>query len=481
MNVSDEPDPKICSKRRRKRTIILPLVAGPLVLAGLAACWYISRDEPPPPDDSDLAVAPRPAVPDDQNGMTYFRQAGEVAYWPEEQAGAESSPPEKSKGLPAPPTAPAMKRPPLTGSRPRPCCRAGDGTRRWPPRFSTATPRPSRFSRRVWPARTVRRRGIGCRGRRSSFNLSPLFEVARVAALKAMALAHQGDGDAALRQAMDVVEFGQDMQQCDGRLIGVLVGNAAKIRGTIATRYIVAKSPLSADALKTQAGRLDGYADNATVYADSIRLSYQWFKTMLEKEIKPRLSESRRMTGGFYFRENETMRVAADEKRAVIAQVDRPLAEFRNPELPWPEKQGTVLRILGGNVLGRMLCSQEHFSWDRIVRGKCIGRTDARITQVLMALRLFKMKTGRLPETLDELVPDYLAAVPLDDFDGKPIRYSAAKKIVYTVGEDLKDDGGLSREEARALWQKQNPRSTLREDEEVTPMNMPDPSYDIEF
>ena len=52
------------------------------------------------------------------------------------------------------------------------------------------------------------------------------------------------------------------------------------------------------------------------------------------------------------------------------------------------------------------------------------------------------MKTGKLPETLDALVPEYIDAVPADDFDGQPMRYSPEKKLIWSVNENLEDDGG---------------------------------------
>jgi hypothetical protein len=39
------------------------------------------------------------------------------------------------------------------------------------------------------------------------------------------------------------------------------------------------------------------------------------------------------------------------------------------------------------------------------------------------ALRLFEIRRGRAPASLDELVPDFLAAVPRDPFTGGPLRY----------------------------------------------------------
>ena len=61
---------------------------------------------------------------------------------------------------------------------------------------------------------------------------------------------------------------------------------------------------------------------------------------------------------------------------------------------------------------------------------------------VVLALKCYHLEHGALPETLAALVPQYLDAVPLDDFDGKPIRYSRERRTVYSIGRDLVDSGG---------------------------------------
>jgi hypothetical protein len=48
-----------------------------------------------------------------------------------------------------------------------------------------------------------------------------------------------------------------------------------------------------------------------------------------------------------------------------------------------------------------------------------------------------------MPSSLEELGPQYLKEVPLDPFDGQPIRYSPEKAIIYSVGDDLIDSGGI--------------------------------------
>jgi hypothetical protein len=52
----------------------------------------------------------------------------------------------------------------------------------------------------------------------------------------------------------------------------------------------------------------------------------------------------------------------------------------------------------------------------------------------------------------DALVPEYFDHVPADDFDGKPFRYSRAKRIVYSVERDLVDDGGQKSESGKKTY-----------------------------
>jgi hypothetical protein len=68
-----------------------------------------------------------------------------------------------------------------------------------------------------------------------------------------------------------------------------------------------------------------------------------------------------------------------------------------------------------------------------------------RMAAAALAVRLYEVDHGRRPATLDELVPDYLDAVPLDLFadDGRAIRYrpDADPPILYVRGVDA-DHGG---------------------------------------
>jgi hypothetical protein len=61
-----------------------------------------------------------------------------------------------------------------------------------------------------------------------------------------------------------------------------------------------------------------------------------------------------------------------------------------------------------------------------------------------LQIELFKRDHDRVPATLDELVPEYTSAVPLDPLSGQPFLYRVehGKHVLYSVGSDRQDDGG---------------------------------------
>jgi hypothetical protein len=70
---------------------------------------------------------------------------------------------------------------------------------------------------------------------------------------------------------------------------------------------------------------------------------------------------------------------------------------------------------------------------------------EVRCMAALLALERYRRAHKGWPAALAELTPKYLAAVPLDPFDGKPLRYGRVPDgvIVYSVGQDGVDNGGV--------------------------------------
>lgn len=68
-----------------------------------------------------------------------------------------------------------------------------------------------------------------------------------------------------------------------------------------------------------------------------------------------------------------------------------------------------------------------------------------RIAITAIALKRYQLKHDVYPEKLSDLVPQFLASIPLDPADGRALRYRLNADgffTLYSVGENGKDDGG---------------------------------------
>lgn len=71
------------------------------------------------------------------------------------------------------------------------------------------------------------------------------------------------------------------------------------------------------------------------------------------------------------------------------------------------------------------------------------------MAETVLPLRVWCEERGGYPSRLEELVPGYLPRVPVDVFSGGPLVYRASENgyILYSVGQNGQDDGGVARSE----------------------------------
>ncbi len=74
------------------------------------------------------------------------------------------------------------------------------------------------------------------------------------------------------------------------------------------------------------------------------------------------------------------------------------------------------------------------------------ARLDAknRLADLGVAATRYKLKHGKYPAQLTDMIPEFLPAVPTDPMTGKPMNMAATEDglIIYSLGPDMKDDGG---------------------------------------
>ncbi|MCP4259630.1 MAG: hypothetical protein GY774_19285 [Planctomycetes bacterium] len=97
-----------------------------------------------------------------------------------------------------------------------------------------------------------------------------------------------------------------------------------------------------------------------------------------------------------------------------------------------------------GGFLTRMLMP----AFGRIMQIETRHLAHLRATHTALAVERYRLTKGRLPQSLDNLVPTYLETIPTDPFDGKNLKYRTLETgfVVYSVGEDLTDEGGAEKD-----------------------------------
>ncbi|MEM1211650.1 MAG: hypothetical protein AAGI68_05060 [Planctomycetota bacterium] len=74
-------------------------------------------------------------------------------------------------------------------------------------------------------------------------------------------------------------------------------------------------------------------------------------------------------------------------------------------------------------------------------------RTQSDLLLTAAALTVYRLDRDRYPESLGDLVPEYLTKLPVDRYDGRPLTYRPGPDgqtyLLYSIGSDGEDDHGV--------------------------------------
>lgn len=80
-------------------------------------------------------------------------------------------------------------------------------------------------------------------------------------------------------------------------------------------------------------------------------------------------------------------------------------------------------------------------------RKTAFAQTAVDTAVIACSIERYKLAHGKLPETLDALVPQFMDKLPHDIIDGRPLKYlrtADGHYAIYSVGWNEKDDGGMA-------------------------------------
>jgi hypothetical protein len=270
-------------------------------------------------------------------------------------------------------------------------------------------------------------------------------QFAQLEAIRGNALFHAGQERQAFDHALNLVRLGARLQDAGGVSVHYLVGMAVKSQGLHQMQRWTARTRLEPRQLAELAKQLQGLESVETALGNTLKIEYQGQMRFLGE-----LRAGRRKSDDAapwvtvkllpVFNYGKTKRLMADRTRLLLGAIPTSYAAAKLPNAKRPSPLGL---ILSGNLSGQVFYWNTLEQENMMLRKKCQEIVQIRVTRLELALRACQLKQGALPTALAALVPGFLEAVPLDEFDGQALRYLPDQKLIYSVSENLRDDGGI--------------------------------------
>ncbi len=281
------------------------------------------------------------------------------------------------------------------------------------------------------------------------------IRMATLSRLKALYLSKQGKDIEALNESLNSVKIGSKIKESQVMMTEYIMATSLKTTGLITIQQIIPSLDLTNTELKKYIQKLDNLfiSNNGLIMVakTNYALSY-WVINILATGDKEKIRElmgeeepemTRRINNRFYFKPNKTKLLLAESTRKQIEEIGQLCGEIEDIRSLGLAPANPVTFYITENAIGRILHDSAMTGLTPLIMSsKCQGNLLVSATQTMIAIKMYKNDTNNYPSSLEELVPNYLSSIPIDPFDGNPLRYSAENRIIYSVGIDMKDSGG---------------------------------------
>lgn len=268
--------------------------------------------------------------------------------------------------------------------------------------------------------------------------------MARVGAFTAKVECARGDHGEAIDGSLDILRLANDLPR-GGNIIAFLVGNAIDAIG----RKPLWSTVENANAVQSKhAVAALEEIDNSRVPFDQILQEEEWSEEASLVQIfhqkgwkQGLIDATQTQTGSGLQKFQQDLRYSVIGKRQIlndyIAGMNADIAAVRGP-------YNTKPACTQSDLIADMLV----FEFPTLRFRFAYTQTETRLLMTAFALRAYKLDHGAYPSTLQTLVPSYLHAVPIDPFSpaGDTLRYrlQGSTYILYSIGPDMNDDGGVA-------------------------------------
>lgn len=270
--------------------------------------------------------------------------------------------------------------------------------------------------------------------------LSPVSHIrtmAQVISIKSANLSKEGKQKEALEKAFEIIDMGQKLKHSQ-TLIHYLVGIAINKVGLERIQYLIKDSNLSADILNTYQGRLETFKNNneniKNIFKSEYILGVNALNMLSTEEITSSVALSNTDSvdkymrnssrGFFYFHPNQTKELFANRARKQMALVDKTCDQIAGVNSENKLAKRSLIKIyFTPNAIGKILNDVVDVSLNSFILKECEQKTLIVNIQLDLAKRAYFNANGKQPESINDLIPNYLPQELIDPYNGKEIKF----------------------------------------------------------
>jgi len=249
---------------------------------------------------------------------------------------------------------------------------------------------------------------------------------------------NQGDFTRAIDDYLTVVKFGVDCAK-GGTIMYALIGDAIESLGSQAIRAYVLQNTNPSGDTQSIMEKLSRIYSERMPFAETLRYELEGLKGTMDQALLDQTNSWQQLL----ISRDEVFVYFEAAFGELIQDAERPLWESNTKAImrKWERDKPiwrTALNRPIPRILVAMMLPNIGSARNRTIRAEL----ELEATTVVCALKSYEIIHGAPPNQLSDLTSDLLPSLPMDPFDGKPLRYRHEGKewVVWSVGSDRKDD-----------------------------------------
>ncbi|TLD68481.1 hypothetical protein FEM03_22520 [Phragmitibacter flavus] len=277
-----------------------------------------------------------------------------------------------------------------------------------------------------------------------------LQDVCNLDRCRIVLLVRDGRLSEAAEKALALIASGEALFHAEGDGMDFLVSSTVKSIGVSCMEEVLIASRndgMVLTDLQAKMSRLEGDCLSATKHM--LQVEYLTTKKILnnwDEYLAAGLKRRRIRSAKWLIDVNRSLNIYIEFQRPLLVSASKDTSTLSKAAIrhnyarrewrPYPA------RFLSLNFFGDHTAHDRAGSLNLVVDRGIRGQFWSTAMPVIIALRRHELEKGKLPVDLEKLVPEYLPKVPLDPYDGAPLRWNLEKKRLYSVCSNGKDDGG---------------------------------------